>query len=154
MIVKIVRESLNFKKGGDPYDTLQIGKFGLRRALLSQEIPKEDITGQYPMKLWMDKLPARFRIDLEYDRNSPDDFKNYTGLDEDYYLENELPEGVNEDEFRNEWKPSSPKKTDNSKGFPIIWGEGKINGGFKVIKYEYGMGSGYLAKREWLKKDI
>jgi len=157
MRAKKVFESISFERGQDPYDALQIGHFGIKRALLSQGQPKVDSMEGDSMREWLQGLPEELHEVLDYDPYDPLAFTDYYGFDEDWYIENELPEEVDPEEFQADFSPEGSKKTLqrnlSQHRTSVTYQIGRLPDGSKVVHYIDGMGSGYIAHKDWLKKN-
>jgi len=155
MRAKKVFETAKFQRGGDIYDTLGIGHHGIKKAILSQGFPEVDSMEGDSSREWFQKggLPPDFLEEIEYNPSDPLAFTDYAGFDEDWYIENELPEHVDSEEFLAEFQPVGPKKrqANTNKWGTFIWQEGKLPDGTRVFHYQDGMASGFLSKKEWLK---
>lgn len=155
MRAKKVFETAKFQRGGDIYDTLGIGHHGIKKAILSQGFPEVNSMEGDSQRDWLEKggLPLEFLEDIEYDSKDPLAFTNYAGFDEDWYIENELPDHVDPDEFLDEFEPVGIKRSmsNTNKWGLFKWQEGRLPDGTKIYHYEDGMNSGFLVKKEWLK---
>lgn len=155
MRAKKVFETAKFQRGGDIYDTLGIGHHGIKKAILSQGFPEVDSMEGDSSREWFQKggLPPDFLEEIEYSPSDPLAFTDYAGFDEDWYIENELPDHVDPEEFLAEFQPVGPKKrqANTNKWGTFIWQEGRLPDGTRVYHYQDGMNSGFLSKKEWLK---
>jgi hypothetical protein len=155
MRAKKVFETANFKRGGDIYDTLGIGHHGIKKAILLQGFPEVDSMEGDSSREWFQNggIPPDFLEEIEYNPSDPLSFTDYAGFDEDWYIENELSEHVDSEEFLAEFQPVGPKKrqANTNKWGTFIWQEGRLPDGTRVYHYQDGMNSGFLSKREWLK---
>jgi len=157
MRAKKVFENTQFQRGQDPYDALNIGHFGIKRALLSQGFPKVDSMEGDAQRDWFKNggCPDDFLEEIEYNSSDPLAFTDYAGFDEDYYIENELPEEIDSDEFLAEFEPvgSKRRQANKNKWGTFEWQEGRLPDGTRVYRYVDGMNSGFIAHKDWLKKD-
>jgi hypothetical protein len=142
-------QTVNFNREGTPYDKLGIGHHGIKRALLNSPIVVDSMEGDSMIE-WIQNsyMPKEFLEDLEYNQSDPLAFTDYLVFDEDWYLENEVGEEVDYDEFQADFKPSGQRKS-FGKGFS--YQKGNLPDGSKVIHYIDGLGSGYIAHKDWLK---
>lgn len=141
-------QNVNFNREGTPFEKLGIGRHGIKRALLDNPIKLDTMEGD-GMRDWLNgSLPEDFLETIEYNQSDPLSFTDYLIFDVDYYLENEAPEEVDYDEFRNDFTPTG-KRINFPKGFQ--YQEGVLPDGSKVIYFIDGLGSGYMARKEWLK---
>ena len=147
MRAKLVEESIKFKREGTPYEKLNIGHHGIKRALLNNPIKADSMEGD-AMRYGLEKDPLEFLKAIDFNYSDPLAFTDYYSFDEDWYLENEAPPEVDYDEFQADFKPTGDKYN-FSRGFQ--YQEGILPDGSKVIHYIDGLGSGYIAKKEWLK---
>ena len=140
-------QTVNYNREGSPYDKLGIGRHGIRHALLSSsaKIDSQEADGQ---RRWLEESHPDIQELLEFNPDDPLAFTDYYGFDDDWYLEEIAPEWVDYDEFHNDWYYTGPD----------AWGKhgahfkmGKLQDGSKVAYYQEGLGSGYIAKKEWLK---
>ncbi len=149
MRAKFVNENINFNREGTPFEKLGIGHHGIKKALLSSPIIVDTMEGDATRE-WFEKnyFPEEFMEALDYNISDPLAFTDYYAFDEDYYLENEVGEEVDYDEFQADFKPTGEKRN-----FPksFQFQEGVLPDGTKVIHYIDGLGSGYMAKKDWLK---
>jgi hypothetical protein len=149
-------KTVNFDRSGDPLTKMGIGHFGIKRALLDNPVILDSPYGDAARE-WMNELPVEIQEALDYNPSDPLAFTDYFGFDEDYYLENEVPESVDTDEFQAEFRSISRKKTVQRSAVKsmhrtsVQYEIGKLPDGSKVIRYVDGMGSGYIAKKDWLK---
>jgi len=147
-------KTVDFNREGTPFEKLGIGHHGIKRALLKNPVILDSIEGD-GLRDWMNNLPEKLKEVLEYEED-PLAFTDYYGFDEDYYLENEAPE-VDYDEFHLDFNPIESKKSvqrDREEGMhrtSVQYQIGKLPDGSKVIHYWDGMGSGYIAKKDWLR---
>lgn len=148
MRAQTVSENLNFNREGTPYEKLGIGHHGIKKALVANPITVDSMEGD-AMRDWLNGyLPEEFLKELDYDQSDPLAFTDYLAFDEDWYLENEVGDEVDYDEFQADFKSSNPRKT-FGKGFG--YQKGSLPDGTKVLHYIDGLGSGYIAKKDWLK---
>ena len=141
-------QTVNFNREGTPYDKLRIGHHGIKRALLANPVIADSMGGD-AMRDWLNGyLPEKFIEAIDYDQSDPLAFTDYLAFDEDWYLENEVGEEVDYDEFQEDFKPSGLTK---SFGNGFSFQNGNLPDGSKVIHYIDGLGSGYIAKKDWLK---
>ena len=156
MRAKKVYESISFERGKDPFDALELGRHGIKRALLSKGFPKVDTLEGDTMRGWFDigGLPDEFLEDIEYNIKDPLSFTDYASFDEDYYINNELPDDEDPEEFLKEFKPigSSKSRPNKNRWGVFKWQEGVLYDGTKVFHYMDGMNSGFITKKDWIKK--
>jgi len=155
MRAKSVFEKLKFERGGDIYDKIGIGHHGIKKALLSQGFPKADSMEGDAQRNWFENggIPFEFLEEIDYNSEDPLAFTDYATFDEDWYIEQELPEHVDPEEFLGEFTPLSSKMRmpNRNKWGMFQWQKGKLPDGTKVYHYEDGMNSGFLVKKDWLK---
>lgn len=148
-------KTVNFKRGRDPKDALQIGHWGIKRALLDQPPIKADTMEGDASRSWWETggIPPQFKEEMGYDKNDPLSFTDFVGFDEDWYTENELPDWVDPEEFQEDFNPIGPKKSaPNTNGWGLFqYQRGKLPDGTIVYHYIDGMGSGYITRKDWLK---
>lgn len=153
MKAQFVNENISFERGQDPKDALQIGEWGIKRALLNQEpYPVGSLEYDAQKDWWKNGgIPEEFKKEIGYSG----DPNEYVGFDDDYYLETEVPEWVDPDEFHGNFTPiGGRKKVRNENGWGIFqWQKGQLPDGTVVYHYVDGMSSGYITRREWLKGD-
>ena len=148
-------KTVNFDRSGTPYEKLGIGHYGIKRALLSQPKAEVDTIEGDASRDWFEKggLPDEFKEEIDYSDGDPLAFTDYIGFDEDYFIENELPEHIDSDEFLGEFKPTGSKKNSRNKnGWGTFqWQWGILPDGTKLVHYIDGLNSGFLAHKDWLK---
>ena len=155
MIALKIYEVQKFEREGTPFEKLKIGHRGIKRALLDNPTIVDSYVGDANRE-WINNIPREMQKDLDYNPSDPLAFSDYYSFADDYYLENEAPEDIDSEEFHADFKPTSIMKTvKRTKGTSIHtyihYQIGKLPDGSKVIKYLDGMGSGYIAKKDWLK---
>ena len=157
MKAQFVYEKLGFERGQDPKDAMQLGHWGIKKALLAQPQSKVDTMEGDNEREWWETggIPTQFKEEIGYNDSDPLAFTDFVGFDEDYYMEEELPEWVDQDEFLGEFKPTGPKKAmPNTRGWGTFqYQRGGLPDGSIVYHYVDGMGSGFLTRRDWLKSD-
>jgi len=155
MKAKKVFENIEFERGKDPKDALQIGHWSIKRALLDQPEAKVDTMEGDAQRDWWENggIPEEFKYELEYNESDPLSFTDFVGFDEDWYVENELPDWVDKDRFLNGFTPIERKRSrPNTNGWGTFqWQRGKLLDGTVVYHYIDGMGSGFITRKEWLK---
>ena len=148
-------ENIEFERGRDPKDAMQIGHWGIKRALLDQPPVTADSDMGDAMRNWWENggIPEEFKEEMDYNDSDPLAFTDFVGFDDDYYLETEAPDWVDYDDFHSDFMPTARRKNKpNTNGWGRFdWQFGELPDGTKVIKYMDGMNSGYLTKKEWLK---
>ena len=146
-----------FVRGQDPKDAMQIGHWGIKRALVNQSPVKVDTMEGDAQRDWWENggIPPTFKHAMGYRDDDPLSFTDFIGFDDDYYLENETPDWVDPDEFHSGFTLIGPqKKEPNTNGWgTFIWQKGKLYDGTIVYHYQDGMGSGYITRKDWLKRD-
>jgi hypothetical protein len=153
MRAQFVNENIRFERGQDPKDSMEIGHWSIKRALLDQPPLIPGTMEADAAKEWWKKggIPPGFKKEIGYSEN----WEDFISFDEDYYLENEVPEWVDYDEFHGEFHPIGPRKNEpNTRGRGLFqWQRGKLPDGTIVYHYQDGMGSGYIARRDQIKGD-
>jgi len=153
MRAKTVNENIEFKREGTPYEKMGIGHHGIKRALLNNPIKADSMEGD-AMRDWLPRV-SDFWEAIDYNPDDPLSFTDYYSFDEDYYLEEIAPEETDYDKFQEDFKATEKRIT--LKRNPIkqvgsfSYQKGVLPDGSKVIHYIDGLGSGYIAKKEWLK---
>jgi hypothetical protein len=157
MRAKRVFENTEFRRDGNAYDKLGIGHHGIKKAILSQGFPEIDSMEGDSSREWFQNggLPEEFLEEIDYNPSDPLAFTDYTGFDEDWYIENELPDHVDPEEFLEEFKSIGQiKKVSNRNAWGAFqWQEGRLPDGTRIYRYVDGMNSGFLVKKDWLKKN-
>jgi len=158
MRAKRVFENVKFQREGDIYDTLGIGHHGIKKAILSQGFPKVDTMEGDASRDWFKNggIPAEFLEEIDYNPADPLAFTDYAGFDEDWYIENKLPDHVDPEEFLAEFQPTGPKRqmSNTNKWGAFQWQEGRLPDGTRIYHYVDGMNSGFIVRKDWLKKRI
>ena len=151
MRAKFVNETQDFERGKNPKDALKIGHWGIKRALLNQDPVEADTMEGDAQRDWWERGPISVPIITPRILS----FTDFIGFDDDYYLENETPDWVDPDEFHSGFTLIGPqKKEPNTNGWgTFIWQKGKLYDGTIVYHYIDGMGSGYITRKDWLKRD-
>ena len=146
-------QTVNFERTGTPYEKLGIGRHSIRRALLNNPTTVDSMHGDWTRGWFENDLPEAFLEDLEYEHSDPLAFTDYYSFDDDYYLETEIPDQEDYDDFYSDFKGTGPviSLPRKSGGGVVYWQPGVLPDGSKVIKYSDGMSSGYIAKKDWLK---
>ena len=151
MKAQFVNENIKFERGQDPKYSMGLGDWTIKRALLDQSSFQVGSMEYDAQKDWWDNggIPKAFKNEIGYS-GDPGDF---VGFDEDYYIENELPEFVDEEEFYSDFKPVESKKSKpNTNNWGLFqWQKGNLPDGTIVYHYVDGMGSGFLTRRDWIK---
>ena len=139
---------VNFNREGTPYEKLGIGHKGIKKALIDNPPPKVDSVEWDAMRDWMENAPDRFKTAIEFNNNDPLALRDYYSFDDDYYLENAGIDGILDvDEFHADFSPTG---TWRAVGNGWNFQPGTLPDGTKVIKYQVGLVSGYIAHKDWL----
>jgi len=151
MKAQFVNENIRFERGQDPKRTMGIGDWSIKRALLDQKDLQPGSMEYDAQKDWWDNggIPDEFKKEIGYSG----DPNEIVGFDLDYYVENELPESIDYDDFKNTFTDLDiVKRLPNKNGWEtFIWRKGKLDDGSPAYYYVDGMGTGFLSRKEWLK---
>ena len=138
-------KTVNFDRDASPYEKLGLGRHTIKKALLQHPITADSMEGD-AMRDWFRESPEIWSW-LDYNTGDPLAFTDYYSFDEDWHLENEAPESTDYDKFQEDFKSGGR----GIKAGRITLDIGKLPDGSKVIHYIDGLGSGYIAKKDWLK---
>ena len=151
MRAQFVNENIRFERGQDPKYSMGIGDWSIKRALLDQnEVHPGDVEYDAQRDWWTNGgIPREFLTEVGY-QGDPSEF---IGFDEDYYMESELPEEIDADEFMEDFSPVESKKSrPNTNGWGTFqWLKGELPDGSVIYHYVDGMGSGFIARKDQLK---
>lgn len=152
MKAQFVNENIRFERGKDPKTAMGIGDWSIKRALIDQSIVHQPGSLEYDAsKEWWSEggIPEEFQKEIGYS-GDPNDI---IGFDEEWYMENVLPEEIDADEFLYDFTPKGRKQSKpNSNNWGTFqWQRGTLPDGTIVYHYSDGLGSGFLTRREWLK---
>jgi hypothetical protein len=142
-------EKLDFKRGQDPKRAMKIGHKGILKALLDNPPPEVDSFEFDATRDWMNGLSNEIKELIEYSDKDPLAVRDYYGFDEDSYIESIEDESIDHDSLDRDFKSLGIiAKGKNEAKFSL----GKLPDGTKVAKYWDGMGSGYIAHKNWIKR--
>jgi hypothetical protein len=144
-------KSINFERGQDPKRAMGLGHKGIKKALLENPPPKVDSMEWDGTRDWFENnVPDEFLEDIQYNESDPLAPSDYYSFDDDYYLEEN--EDIDYDDFHSDFKALGKSKSRPSKkGGSFIWKRGVLPDGTKVVRFQVGLTSGYIAHKDWMK---